>query len=341
MESLSNLVVSYQNNFWSPLRNRSLYEVLEEIKQDDHAASTLKLREHYNLEDGLYHLKKKQLSAATFCANFKSDHRTKEGLNHYNEVMIIDIDDVGLDSISEIFKCLSKDKYIFALWLSPSGNGIKGLIKLKYEFKLFAENIDMWHYSAFNKITSYFKKEYEIQIDQSGKDYTRLCFISHDSNIVIKQFCDISLFVITLDDYVHHNRKRPSHAAVIDKNKNPDKQLRNILHNPKGKNKPSNKKMVQKIVKYLKKNKKSITFEYDNWLRVALAISNSFTFDVGEKYFLELSSMDDAKYDEQNCKMMLVDCYRTSKKLITFNTIIHLASQQGFKNEDLIGLEST
>ena len=54
--------------------------------------------------------------------------------------------------------------------------------------------------------------------------------------------------------------------------------------------------------KFLTKNEKSITFDYDDWLRVALAIAGSFTYEVGLRYFIELSKMDGIKFNENNCK---------------------------------------
>ena len=88
---------------------------------------------------------------------------------------------------------------------------------------------------------------------------------------------------------------------------------------------------MKNIIKYLTKNKLSITNSYDEWYRVAIIIANSFTYDVGEKYFLQLSQLDKSKYNEVECKNILIDCYENSRGEINFNSIIHLASEKGFK----------
>lgn len=183
MEGIEKILVSYQDNFWSKIITRSLDDVLYEIKNNTHKIITSQLRQHYSSDDGLYGLKKKRLPVATFCASFKENLRTKEGLANYNYIMIVDIDNVGENSINHLFEQLSNDKYLFALWISPSGNGIKGLIGIDYKIDFSFNETDIWHYTAFSKIAFYFKENYSIELDQSGKDFTRLCFISHDPNI--------------------------------------------------------------------------------------------------------------------------------------------------------------
>lgn len=336
---MENIIVSYQDNFWSKISHRKLLDVLEEIKSAQHKIITDQLRHHYKSEDGLYGIKKKKLPVATFCANFNDTSRTKENLNNYNSLMIIDIDDIGLDNVKNVFEKLSSDIYLFALWLSPSGNGIKGLIKLSFEEDINSNEIDIWHYSAFAKISSYFKEKYQIDLDQSGKDFTRLCFISQDENIVIKNNNITKRFLIAKDAKLELKNSsvaqiRSSKGAVS------AKEMRNILHNPLHRNSPTKKKEIQSIIKFLDKNKKSITYEYDNWLRVALAISSSFTYDLGSDYFIKLSKMDESKFDETNCVNMLKDCYISNKKMIKFNTVIHLAVQKGFIYKKDFGLES-
>lgn len=339
MGELNRVNVSFQDNFYSNLKNRSLYDILEEIKSSKYKEITISLRKHYIDDDGLYGLKKKALPAVTFCANFKNNSRTKENLDFYNSIMILDIDNIGIENREKIIEQLSSDGYIFALWMSPSGNGIKGLVHLKYEDNITPENVDIWHYSAFAKLATYLQEKYEIELDQSGKDFTRLCFLSWDANIFIREENQINYFVIKKDDKLE--LKRLSKVVI---NKTGEKLLKkeknNILNNPWGKNSPTNKRTMQNITRFLVKNKKSITFDYDDWLRVALAIASSFTFEIGLKYFIELSKMDATKFNESNCKSMLEDCYINNKKQISFNTIIHLASQRGFKYGKEIGLES-
>jgi len=84
------------------------------------------------------------------------------------------------------------------------------------------------------------------------------------------------------------------------------------------------------IIKYLSKRNLSITNSYSDWYKVALAIANSFTYDIGEKYFLRLSKLDVNKYDEQKCRTLLKYCYENSKGKFNFGTIVYLAIKVGY-----------
>jgi hypothetical protein len=61
-----------------------------------------------------------------------------------------------------------------------------------------------------------------------------------------------------------------------------------------------------------------------------MAIANSFTYDIGEKYFLKLSFMDTGKFNEKNCKGFLHNCYESRNGAIKFNTIVYYASKKGY-----------
>lgn len=340
MEKFDKIIVSYQKNFWGEIINRPLIDILDEIKGCSHVEVTAALRKHYQSDDGLYTMKKKNLPVATFCANFREDLRKKEGLNQYNSIMIIDIDHIGNIALEKLFELLSKDRYIVALWISPSGNGIKGLVKIDYVFDFTKDDVDVLHYAAFVKISEYFQKTYDVILDKSGNDFTRLCFISHDPHLHQKSNEDSDLFIIKTEDRLDLLKKKPF-VPRISKEYASTKIINNLLKNPQGKNNSSDKKMIVNIIKYLKKTNQSITFEYDDWLRVGLSIATSFTFDKGIEYYKELSMLDTGKYNEVNCTNMLKDCYVNNKRLIKFKTIIHLAVQKGFINKNNIGVEST
>jgi hypothetical protein len=61
-----------------------------------------------------------------------------------------------------------------------------------------------------------------------------------------------------------------------------------------------------------------------------MAIANTFTYDVGEKYFLKLSSFDSKKYIETECKKFLKSCYESRNGAIKFRTIVYFANEKGY-----------
>jgi len=323
-----------QVNYLSNLRNsnsdiKTLEEIFKEIENDSTKFSTLELNNLYRCGSELYPIKKKNLPVVTFCALFEKNNRRKEGIILYNNLLVLDIDKLDIESIKTVKKVLDNDNFLVANWTSPSGAGLKGLIKLKFnDIQLNNENIDFHHKRAFKKVSSYFLEKYNIELDKSGNDYTRLCFISWDKNITIKN--SYSNFEVDNNEFID-SINNVGQKTKININKSPRDKSKFILHNDIGKNSQSNKREMIKIINFLSREKKSITNSYDEWLRVAFGISNTFTFDLGKKYFIEMSKMDGFKFNELECLALLEDCYYNSKGIINFNTIIHFAKEKGYK----------
>ncbi|MBT4264445.1 MAG: hypothetical protein HOD85_09590 [Deltaproteobacteria bacterium] len=322
-----NTCVSYQQNLSASTEDATLASVLDEIKQEKYFESINYLRTLYSSGDiASYTAKKKNLPGITFCASFNSNRR-KESLKQYNSLIVLDIDKTGANELLSIKKCLEGDRYVFCFWESPSGDGIKGLIHLKFKYGLLADSIDYSHKAAFNQLVEYFITKYNIELDTSGSDITRLCFVSSDKMLVLKD--DIASFE------VNNSITEIASSKKTQKNQNgktvADHKIKNILYNPSGKNSNHHRYMMKNIIKFLTKNSISITSLYEDWLHIAFAISNSFTYDVGLGYFIDLSKLDKDKFDERECKRFLLGCYRSSWGKIGFNTIVHLASDQGFQ----------
>ena len=90
---------------------------------------------------------------------------------------------------------------------------------------------------------------------------------------------------------------------------------------------------MSNIIRYLNNKNCSITDNYENWCKVALAIANTFTFDVGKNYFIKLSKRDLDKFNESNCVNFLSNCYENRKREITFASIVYLANKKGYKTK--------
>jgi len=69
---------------------------------------------------------KNSLPGITFCGTFTS--RKKENLKQGSGLAILDFD--KLDNAFEFKDSLKSNDYIFSCWISPSGNGVKALVKI-------------------------------------------------------------------------------------------------------------------------------------------------------------------------------------------------------------------
>lgn len=318
------LRVSYQENAWASLTNEiSIQESLERIKSETFKPKISELR-HF-LENGKkaeYDKNKVKLPAVTFCATF-NNKRKKDDLKNYNSIIVIDIDKLDSEDLIKVWNFLANDELVFTFWKSPSNKGVKGLISVQYDFELNDTNIDLAHKSAFSKLSDYFNNNYQIELDKSGSDTTRLCFFSHDSDLVLKD--NYKSFEVLASDQLILKTKKSDKTVSIKSVSNQDS-----LYNPVNKNNQSDRKTIGSIITFLERKNISITKSYENWYKVAMSIANSFTYDIGLKYFNRLSAIDKEKYDEINCTNFLQNCYESRNGSIKFNSLIHLANEKGY-----------
>jgi hypothetical protein len=321
--------VSFQSNAWSPIEDeKSIEEIIKDIKTGKYAEEVKKLRIFlFNNEKDKYDIYKKRLPGVTFSACFEKA-RKKELIKHYNRIIVIDIDKLDEDELERTKEILKNDAFVFTFWISPSEKGIKGLIYLEYLFEIEKYRIDLAHSTAFQQITRYFNEKYSIKLDISGSDTTRLCFLSYDPYLIFKT--EISPFPIIEPEITKSNAKIEN-GPKTEQIKTQYISSEDILKNPKGKNNQKDKKILVNIIKFLKRHNYSITTTYEDWYRVAYAIANSFTHDIGERYYLSLCELDGEKHDAIQSKNMLYYCYQNNKGSISFSTIIYLAKDKGFK----------
>lgn len=291
-----------------------MFEELNNIKKGSYKNIIQNCREAIERGDKeLYGKLKSSLPAVTFCGEFNG--RKANDIIEYNNLMILDIDDLPKNDFSNIKATISNDKYILSLWDSPSGKGLKCLIRHN-------STIDK-HKAVFNSLSLYFLENYQIILDKSGKDISRLCFSSWDENIYYNPNSEIySEFV---DLKVEKQKDTKAIKSVT---------LTRSAYATEGLNKKDDRFLIKKIIDYLTKRNLSITNNFDSWVKVALGISYSFSYDVGEKYFLSLCRLDAEKHNEEKSIALLQNCYNNRKvnsdEIITFATIIFLAKENGF-----------
>ncbi len=112
---------------------------------------------------------------ATFCGEFES--RSNDKLIVPSGLICIDFDHVV--ELEILFNKLLKDSYFetVLLFRSPSGDGLKWVIEIPTS--------NLPHPDFFKAVESYINITYGIQVDSSGKDISRACFLPHDSKVYI------------------------------------------------------------------------------------------------------------------------------------------------------------
>ena len=166
--------ISIFKNFNEVIENISIEDILELIKNGKFQKQ---IEELQNIKaegnDKDYATKKKSLLAFTPSAKY-SGGRKQEFLQEYSQLIILDIDKIETDL--QPFKLrATKCKYTMACFVSPSGKGLKIIVKTDTNFTN--------HRNAFLRIQAYYEKVLQLKIDPSGKDVSRLCFFSYDADL--------------------------------------------------------------------------------------------------------------------------------------------------------------
>lgn len=154
---------------------RDVHVILDRIK--DGAGATKDLVKKIRLEKNKPERQelKKQLPAICFSGTFNK--RTDASLIEHSGLICLDFD--GYTKQKELLQDkenLSKNKYVFSVFISPSGNGLKVLVKIPAD----AENHTMY----FNSLEKYFNSPY---FDKTSKNLSRVCYESYDPLIAINE----------------------------------------------------------------------------------------------------------------------------------------------------------
>jgi len=163
--------------FKAPVRNvfpsqtLRLNKIYDLIVGDTYKGITKELRVIKDIKEKRK-FKANRFDYVTFSGVF--ERRNDKFLQKHSNLITIDFD--HLENINEVKEQLLNDLYFDTelLFVSPSGDGIKWIIRINLEEATQAE--------YFIAISNYIKQTYNIDVDASGKDVSRACFLPHDAN---------------------------------------------------------------------------------------------------------------------------------------------------------------
>ena len=105
--------------------------------------------------------------------------RDKAGLQSHSGAIIADVDHLRSKGINpaELRDKLAKDPHVVMACISPSGDGVKALVRVFPDADL--------HEAHFHQAAEYFRKTYGVEMDPSGKDVCRACFATYDPGLKV------------------------------------------------------------------------------------------------------------------------------------------------------------
>ena len=186
---------------------RDVNVILERIKDGSGATKDIVKRIRLEKNKSERNEMKKQLPAICFSGKFNK--RADSAIIEHSGIICLDFD--GYQKQKELLQdkeMLSKSKYVYSVFISPSGNGLKALVKVPAD----PEN----HVNYFNSLEKHFNSPY---FDKTSKNLSRVCYESFDPLLHINPNSSI-WDTIEDPEYVEVNRTRDKATIPItDENK--------------------------------------------------------------------------------------------------------------------------
>lgn len=194
---MKSIQVSVFKGFSKPTGNISLLEKLADIAEGKHLSTIKKLRTLLSegKEEEAVRVKR-QLPGFTISATY-TEKRREEGMTGYNDILILDFDKLAEEELLRCREVIIQMPYTLFCFRSPSGNGLKAGVYYKtgeveeLRSRLFAKTeisiteLETYHKNVFDQCRRHYETHCLAEVDTSGSDIGRLCFVSYDPDIYI------------------------------------------------------------------------------------------------------------------------------------------------------------
>ncbi|MFT3903581.1 MAG: VapE family protein [Niabella sp.] len=194
------MVVSIFKNFNEVVENAKIVEVLNDIKTGKYINVITYLRKSLaESKMEAYERAKKSLPAFTPSASFKGG-RKLEFVTAYTQIVVLDIDKLTKEQLTNAKALAKETPYTYSAFISPSGNGLKIFVRVNSS----QEN----HKEAFIALQKFYEEFLSLPIDKSGKDVTRLCFVSYDTDLYLNENALVYPIISTEDLSPYFNQEQ-------------------------------------------------------------------------------------------------------------------------------------
>lgn len=273
-----------------PSKIISLYDFLSDIKN---GKVKNEIKEIQKIKDkDRRTLKKKSLPSVSLSGLFDPS-RNKKNLKKHSGLIQVDFDEVK--DLAKAFELLKKDAFTLACFISPSGEGIKLIVRIPANGGT--------HEASFKALREYYRKKYNIEPDEKCSDVSRLCFLSYDKNIFV------NTGAVEFTELKKTEDLQPSIKAkknIIDKELSKD---------------------VETVIKRICEANKDITADYNDWLKIGFALAGTFK-EAGRKFFHEISRFFPS-YNVSECDKQFTACLQNEGKGVNIQTFFFVAQKHG------------
>jgi len=260
-----------------PTGSTTLKQVIDWVKNGKYADVVANIRTAKSEKEAKF--LKKFLDYVTFSGTFVPV-RHAENLRLHSGYIVLDFD--HNPNAAHLKMQLETDPYVAACFLSPRGEGVKAVIRIKDPGR---------HKETFADLAYYFNDVYRLtdkeKVDPSGSDWSRACFLSHDPT-------------------AYYN---PDSKVYAIKNLVPAKAPRTVQQ--MAQDATETEKHIAAVVERIEHHQMDICNEYGTeWLLIAFSLST--LGEAGRDYFHRVSRLN-AKYDEKDTEEKFDNAIKTTR----------------------------
>jgi hypothetical protein len=287
----------------NPNRKLNLVDTYHLIKGPTYKDVTESYRWLIGTKEG-EEFKKENFDYCTFSGIFSS--RKDGGHLSHSELLTIDFDHV--QDVAELKSKLLKDEYLETelMYVSPSGEGVKFIIRID----LFMGT----HKEFFEGVSNYIKGNYGIEIDKSGKDVSRACFLCHDPDVYINP------------NYLGEVNPKPTKPFDPKKwlDKPTPKSEQKVKEAPVISDTSSH---VEEVIQQIEAMRIDLTSSYSDWIKIGFGLADEFG-EIGREYFHRVSQFH-PNYSWKDCDQQYTNCLKSNGNGVTIGTFFQMCKNEG------------
>ena len=244
--------------------------------------------------------KEKNLPAVTFSGVFPPGKRKAQHLLQHSGLVTLDIDDLEANTIPDLLAELAQLPQVVLAFVSPSGTGIKVIVSVNP-----IPRNDLAHKGAYQACLDFFDDlatEYGFEIDTSGKDCSRLCYLAHDPLAIVHK--DAPPIEWDAEAWLEEERKREAHA---------ERKIEEFSKLP----------VDIKVLDYIPRD-----VPYEDWRNIGMAIKHAgLPLSVWRDWNHGQRLSSSSGWIKEDLNRYWASFKRTG---ITWGTVVHLATQHGY-----------
>lgn len=235
------------------------------------------------------------LPAFTASGIFNGSRTEKSLLKHSGLIQIdIDNDYAAIGNKRQIYS----DKFIYSGFISPSGNGLKLIVKIPPDREK--------HKVYFNSFCDYLNSNYHIKADRSVKDTSRLMFVSYDPELYLNDNSEV---------FTETGTESKNNERLTAKGKSTGNH-----HDKKSED-------VERIISEIENKHLDITSSYENWLKIGFAFSSYFG-EAGRSLFHRVSRFNQ-DYSPKDADEQYNKCINSNHGGVNIESFFFYAKQFG------------